>query len=207
MLPLNCKPALFALVAAAGLTACAGQPAMPLAPSQSAMAGQAASASVPAACTGQTTTSLFSSSAQKPLGKRKGYLCVPAFGGFGGWIGLPAADPSASAMLTSSTTNYNKMLPKLAKGKPLFYLQMATSGAVTFGAVAPAARGLESKKLVAGRPYDLYGQIKSGGIAIIITNLTACKATAAKGAFGGTIGTLGTLLEKQAIQSAATITL
>ena len=204
----NFKRALCFAVATAGLAACASQSATLPAASQSGMTERVASTSGPPDCKGQHTTSLFSSSAEQTIRKKEGYPCIPEFGGFGGSIGFPAADPAANGILTSSTTNYNKTLPVLAKGKPLFYLQITTNGAASFAAVAPSAKGLESKKLVAGTAYDLYGQIESsGGVQILITALSPCKAMATKGTYGGTIGTLGTLLEKQTLETTATITL
>ena len=93
-------------------------------------------------------------SATQTIASKPGPLCVPAFGGFGGTIQLPAAKPSMTATATSSTTNYNQTLPSLAKkGKPLFYLQVVTSGPAVFGKRMKSAGGFDGKSLKPGHTY------------------------------------------------------
>jgi hypothetical protein len=201
--------ALSALAAIAALSACAGG-AGSLPPSPGAPLGRPAGVHVkprgnPPACKGQTTTTQFASLSEKF--KRKGAaLCIPAFGGFGGSFPYPAAKPMVSAMVTSSTTNYNRTLPVLAKGKPLFFLQAATSAPATFGSKLPARGGLEGHKLSAGKPYTVYGQAKLAGVAGITITFTPCSAVAVLSKYGGLIGGMGKLLAGQNLAGTATIT-
>ncbi len=189
-----------AMVAAALLfCACRGGSTSTL-PSAATPFAQMPKASGPAPCTGQTTTSLFATSTTTTLQSRSKRLCIPAFDGFGGTIALPPSRPTVTATFTSSTTDYNQQLPALAKkGKPIFYLQFQTSGGNTFGKVVRGGDGLIGKKLIAGRPYTVYGQATtgSGGILHLIINLGPCSTTAAPGTDGGVIAGIGKLLKAQ----------
>lgn len=161
---------------------------------------QAVADAVPPDCKGQKSEPKFASNAYK-LATKGGKVCIPAFGGYGGTIAYPGANPSITLTLTSSTTNYTGKLPKLHAGKPLFYLQFATSGATTFGASEPAGGGLTGAAITVGKTYTVYGQATIHGIPF---NLTPCDAVATKGPFGGVIGGVGTLLEGNAVPAAAT---
>ncbi len=79
------------------------------------------------------------------------------------------------------------------------YLQFQTSGGNTFGKVVRGGDGLIGKKLIAGRPYTVYGQATtgSGGILHLIINLGPCSTTAAPGTDGGVIAGIGKLLKAQ----------
>ncbi|HTX59868.1 MAG TPA: hypothetical protein VMH02_09330 [Verrucomicrobiae bacterium] len=192
----------FAAAAAVVLVAgCAGRSGGPLVPSGFApnVAPAAASAAVPKACKGQKTTATYASLTQTLSGKG-GSLCIPASGGFGGTIYYPGASPSVKLGLTSSATNY-KHLPLLGKGKPIFYLQLALSGATTFGTKVSAGGGLTGKAIVAGKVYTAVGEATVDGFSV---PFTPCYVTATKGAYGGVIGGLGTLLKSQSAPAAAT---
>lgn len=172
------------------LTACASNSTVPLAPSGSQVfAPQLQAARVPAPCKGQKTTKK-SAQLKETLSTSGGKLCIPAFGGFGGTIQYPAANPSVSMTLTSSTKN--KKLSKLGNGKPIFYLQLALSSGTTFGTNLRAGGGLTGKKLIPGTPYTAFGQASAFGIT---ATFTPCYVKAIKGKFGGVIGGLGTLLK------------
>lgn len=194
-----------ALAAACALAACGGQSATVL-PSRQPAALARPDAAIPT-CKGQTTSSEYATSKPTKLKSRNTHACIPAFAGFFGSLHYPAATPAVAATLTSSTTNYNTMLPALSKGKPVFYLQVATTAATTFAATYTAAGGLTSKTLRPGKTYYVYGQAKYGGVAILFVNFPPCKATAVKAKGGGALPNLGTVLEGQAIPSAANITI
>jgi hypothetical protein len=155
---------------------------------------------VPPDCKGQKSFPKYATDAFK-LSTKGGKLCIPAFGGFGGTIAYPAATPSITLTLTSSTTNYTGKLAKLHSGTPLFYLQIASSGAVTFGATEPAGGGLTGANIVVGKPYTVYAQAVVNGIPF---NFTPCYTVATKGPYGGVIGGVGTPLEGQVVPFAAT---
>ncbi|HTU83612.1 MAG TPA: hypothetical protein VMF61_15895, partial [Candidatus Acidoferrales bacterium] len=118
-----------------------------------------------------------------------------AIGGFGGTIQYPSAKPSVTMTLTSSTTNYAKLPPIAgAKGKAIFYLQLAISGKTSFGTNTQAGGGLASKKIVAGKTYTAFGVADVDGFSV---PFTPCYAVAVKSSYGGQIGGLGTLLKGQ----------
>jgi hypothetical protein len=182
------------------LNACGGSSNAPL-PSAVSQSAPMAKASGPAPCPGQgPPTTLFATSGTVTLTRRSKLQCIPAFDDFGGTIAIPAVSPSVTAVFTSSTTNYNNLLPKLTKkGKPIFYLQIQTSAGNTFGKKVRGVEGLIGKKLVAGDWYTVYGQATtgSGGILHLIINLGPCSTKAASGKDGGVIAGLGKLLEGQ----------
>ncbi len=193
-----------AAFAAALLTACA-QHAGALVPSTlpaSGISGLSPSVMLPDAtppkCKGQKTSQKFAS-LTVTLKTTGGSFCVPAFGGFGGTIKYPDANPSVKLGLISSTTNYAK-LPELGPGKAIFYLQLALSGGTSFGSNSTAGGGLTAKKLVPGKPYSAYGQATAFGIS---TKFGPCYAVAGKGKYGGVIGGIGTLLKGVSIPVAA----
>lgn len=190
-------------VVALALVACSPQSVATL-PSGASLVRR--NASIPA-CKGQTTTSEYAASKPSKLKHRNTHACIPAFEGFGGSLHYPAATPAVSATLTSSTTNYNSMLPQLSKGKPIFYLQIATGAATTFAATYTAAGGLTSKAIEPGKTYDVYGQARYGGVVILLLNLPPCRATAIKSKEGGALTNLGSLLKGQSIPGAANITI
>ncbi len=186
-----------AAVAMCALAACAGhsgllpQQAAPLAAPPFAAP---AAAPVPPKCAGQKTTAKYAKSTQK-LSNKGGSLCIPAFGGFGGTILYPSANPSVSMTLIGSTTNYAK-LANLGKGTPIFYLQLAISSGTAFGTKVVAGGGLASKKIVAGKPYTAYGQASLGAVKV---TFHPCYAVATKSPYGGAVGGLGTLLKGQSV--------
>jgi hypothetical protein len=187
------------LAAALAFSACGGTSTATL-PSAATPVAPMAKSSGPAPCTGQTTTSLFATSAATTLQSKSKLQCIPAFDDFGGTIALPPSRPTVTATFITSTTNYNQQLPSLAKnGKPLFYLQFATSAGNTFGKSVRGGDGLAGKKLIAGHKYTVYGQATtgSGGVLHLIINLGPCSTTAVAGKDGGTISGIGKLLKGQ----------
>lgn len=192
-----------ATVIALTLAACSSHDGV-LLPAQQTAANLRAEAA-PAPCKGQTTSSQYAISKQAKLKSNNTHACIPAFAGFGGSFHYPAATPIVPATMTSSTTNYNNLLPALSKGKPIFYLQIATTAATTFAATYKASGGLASKAIKPGSTYYVYGQAKLGGVAGIMITFTPCRATAVKAKRGGAIANLGTVLESQNLTSSANI--
>lgn len=148
----------------------------------------------PPACKGQKSTKKYAS-LTVTLSTEGGAFCIPEFGGFGGKIKYPAANPSVKLNLISSTTDYNN-LPQLGSGTAIFYLQLAISGHTTFGSKVGAGGGLTSKTIVPGDPYTAYGQAVVSGFKF---DFGPCYAVAKKGKYGGVIGGIGTLLKGESI--------
>lgn len=149
----------------------------------------------PPPCKGQKTSQQYSSVTEK-LTIKGGSLCIPAFGGLGGSITYPPANPGTKISLISSMSNYNGKLPSLHSGTPIFYLQLAIAGATTFGKNAPAGGGLTGKVIKAGSTYTAYAQAVVHGFPV---NFTPCYAIATKGKYGGVIGGVGALLKGQSV--------
>jgi hypothetical protein len=151
------------------------------------------------ACKGQQTTEQYAT-VTASLSTSKGSFCIPKFGGFGGSVKYPGADPSVKLTLTSSTTNYDGM-PELGSGTAIFYMQLALSGGTTFGNKVGHGGGLSSKQIAAGQTYTVFGQAKIYGFPF---NFTPCYAVAVHSRYGGTLGGIGTLLRGQQVPAAAT---
>ncbi len=146
-------------------------------------------------CSGQSTTTQFATAPSVTLSKKKPTsLCIPTFGGFAGSIGAPPVTATTSVVLTSSTINYNKTLQSLAKGKPLFYVQISIPGALTFGSQDAPAGVLVGKSLIAGKQYTAYGSFESNSPNHSYGTLGPCSAIASKGKSGDFISGLSSLL-------------
>lgn len=194
-----------AALAAALLAGCAGGmgAAVPSGPGRTmdldavrAMMPYAATpAIVPPACKGQKKTKQYASDTEK-MTAAGGTLCIPAFGGFGGSITYPPANPAVKVTLTSSTTNYDN-LPNPGTGTAIFYLQLALLGNTRFGPSAPAGGGLASAAIKPKRAYTLYGAVALGSLWI---SFPPCFAIAKKGKYGGQISGLGSLLAGQSLE-------
>jgi hypothetical protein len=196
---------LLAMLTAGLLTACAQHGAMiPASPFAPGFAGGPAQRialpdKTPPACKGQTDTKDYSK-LTVTLSTKGGKFCIPEYGGFGGSVQYPSANPSVKLTLTSSTKDYNH-LPQLGKGTAIFYLQLALSAGTDFGTNHVAGGGLTSAKLVAGKAYTAFGEAVIDSIPF---NFTPCYAIATKGPYGGVIGGLGTLLKGDDVPSKAT---
>ncbi|MBV9233165.1 MAG: hypothetical protein JO030_03920 [Candidatus Eremiobacteraeota bacterium] len=149
-------------------------------------------------CKGQKTTKKYSELTAK-LSSKGGHLCVPAYGGWGGTLQYPGANPPVNLTLISSTKNYNHQ-PHLGKGTAIFYLQIEISGGTSFGSKVRAGGGLTSKKVIPGKPYTAYGQATIFSFTI---NFGPCYAVAKKGPYGGVIGGVGSLLKGQSVPAQA----
>jgi hypothetical protein len=154
----------------------------------------------PPKCKGQKSAKNYAS-LSVTLSTKGGSFCVPEFGGFGGTIKYPGADPSVKLALISSTKDYNH-LPQLGTGMAIFYLQLAISGGTAFGNQVPAGGGLVAKKIVPGKSYTSYGQAEISGIKF---PFGPCYATAKKSKYGGIIGGIGELLKGANVPSAASV--
>lgn len=194
---------LSATVIALTLAACSNHDAALLPAPQTAALARVNAA--PAPCKGQTTSSEYATSKPARLKSSNTHACIPAFAGFGGSLHYPAATPAVPSTMTSSTTNYNSMLPVLSKGKPIFYLQITTTAATAFASTYTASGGLTSKAIKPGKTYYVYGQAKLGGVAGIMITFAPCRATAVKVKHGGAIANLGTVLESQNLSGSANI--
>jgi hypothetical protein len=172
------------------LAGCAGHSASTLLPSTSAPSLLAPMAAPPK-CKDEKVNSKFGS-VRVTLSTKGGSFCIPAFGGLGGDILYPSANPSVKVKLISSTTNYNRALPSLGSGTPVFYLQLSLSGFTMFGTNVPAGGGLAGKKLIPGKTYTALGVAVAG---TLVVKFKSCYADAAKSNYGGTISGLGTLLK------------
>jgi hypothetical protein len=144
----------------------------------------------PPACKGQKDAKQYASLTAK-LSTKGGSFCIPEFGGFGGKIRYPSANPAVKLKLISSTTDYNNQ-PRLGQGTAIFYLQLAISGGTTFGNNVSARGGLTGEQIVPGQPYTAYGRASVSGFHV---NFGPCYAVATKGKYGGVIGGIGTLLK------------
>jgi hypothetical protein len=184
--------ALSAFFFAASLAACAGNSTTVPAAQSLAPQRLAPTVAVPGPCAGQETRHTFASITEA-LGKRGGRLCIPAIRGFGGSLQYPDAYSSNQAELISSTTDYSKALPTLGTGAPMFYLQLSTSYATTFGKGPTVGGALEGQKIKPGQTYTLYAHATLGdGIP---GGSIACYVKANTNAFGGAIGGLGSVFK------------
>jgi hypothetical protein len=186
-----------ALAAAVLLSACAYE-SIPL--TSGAFTTQAERPAVaPPSCKGQKDAKQYAS-LTVTLSTKGGSFCIPAFGGFGGTVEYPSADPSVKLKLISSTTDYNHQ-PQLGSGTAIFYMQLALSSGTDFGDDAKAGGGLAGKAIVAKKPYTIYGQATVLGFKF---DFGPCYVVATKSKYGGAIGGVGTLLEGEDIPSKAT---
>ena len=189
------------LAVVAALGACAQSSVLPLAaPGSPLVAGPGGLVPdlVPPKCKGQVTTKRYATLTVK-LSTTGGTLCIPAFGGFGGSIKYPGANPSVKLKVTSSTTDYNHQ-PHLGQGTAIFYLQLGLSGGTSFARNVRTGGGLTAKKIVPGKDYTAYGHVTISGIGL---NFGPCWARATKGKYGGVLGGIGTLLKGAYIPAAA----
>jgi hypothetical protein len=152
----------------------------------------------PPACKGQKDAAKYAS-LTVTLSTKGGSFCIPEFGGLGGSVKYPGANPSVKLKLISSTTNYNHQ-PQLGKGTAIFYLQLALSGGTSFGANVQAGGGLTGSEIDPGKAYTAYGQAVVSGFKF---PFGPCYTVATKGKYGGVIGGVGTLLEGASVPVAA----
>lgn len=190
------------MLAVAALAACAQRGASPSLPAtatyQVTGSGTVTPQAVPPDCKGQTTTKQYAT-LQETLLSTGGKACIPAFGGFGGKVAYPGVNPSIGVVVTTSTTDYDGM-PLLGKGTPIFYVQLDTSGATTFGNDVPAGGGLVGAGIVPTKTYTAFAQATVFGIT---QNLPPCYTVATKSIYGGKLNGLGTLLKGQQIPGKA----
>jgi hypothetical protein len=185
------------VLVAAFLCACAGHSANALLPP--AAPSLLAPLAVPPKCAGEKVRRKYGS-ATTILSTEGGSFCVPAFGGFGGDILYPNANPPVKLRLISSTANYNHELPSLGRGTPVFYLQLSFSSNTRFGTNLPAGGGLAGKKLIPGETYTAFGE---GSAGVLAFKFKPCYLTAAKSIYGGIISGLGTPLKGKDIPGRA----
>ncbi|MGA8325082.1 MAG: hypothetical protein WB757_03280 [Candidatus Cybelea sp.] len=190
------------IAAVALLTACAQHGAM--LPGTSAIGGDTSQRVIgpnltPPQCKGQKNAKDYASLTVR-LSTQGGAFCIPAFGGFGGTVKYPSANPSVKLSLISSTTNYNDM-PELGQGTAIFYLQLALASGTDFGKSVSSGGGLASQSIVPGNPYTIYGQAVIDRVKV---NFGPCYVIATKSKYGGAIGGIGTLLKGESVPVAAT---
>ncbi|HVR46407.1 MAG TPA: hypothetical protein VMT95_07205 [Candidatus Binatia bacterium] len=188
----------FCALPASALAACSTHAAAPLPSTVFAPPAGVLPDTGPPACKGQTTKKDYAS-LTVTLSTKGGSFCIPAYGGFGGSVKYPGANPSVKLNLISSTKDYNH-LPQLGRGTAIFYLQLALSGGTSFAPKVQAGGGLTAKKIVPGEPYTAYGQATISGFTF---SFGPCYSVAKKGKYGGVIGGIGTLLKGQTIFAAA----
>lgn len=173
-------------------------------PSQTAVTS-ALQDSAPRPCEGQTTSSTYATSRPSHLKSQHSHVCIPALSGFGGHLYYPATTPTVPAVLISSVTNYNNLLPILSQGKPIFYLQIATGAATEFASTYSPVGGLVSNKIKPGKTYYVYGLARLNLPSGILLNLTPCRSTAIKVNEGGALTNLGSVLKGQNLFASANI--
>ncbi len=178
--------------------ACSMRAGAPLSPAAPAAPARVVPDARPPACKGQKTTKNYASLAVT-LSTKGGSFCVPAYGGFGGTVKYPGADPSVKLKLISSTKDYDNM-PQLGKGTAIFYLQLAISGSTSFGSNVKAGGGITSEHIVPDKAYTAYGRATISGFPF---NFGPCYSVATKGKYGGVIGGVGTLLKGVSVPAAA----
>lgn len=185
--------AIVSLAAAAALSACAGHSGGALLPNTfvPTQLAQLARSSAPPDCKGEKVKPKYSS-ATVTLKTSGGTFCIPAFGGFGGSIEYPSANPAVKLKLISSTTDYDHKLTPLGTGTAIFYLQLSLSGGTSFGTNLPAGGGLAGKKIVAAKTYTAFGEAGAFGI---VEKFKPCYLIAKTSKYGGIISGLGTLLK------------
>jgi hypothetical protein len=190
------------LTAAGLLAACAQQSGSTFAPPFDSAQGDRAALVLPdltpPKCKGQKDAKDYAT-LTVTLSSEGGSFCIPEFGGFGGSVNYPGANPSVKLTETSSTTDYAK-LPQLGTGTAIFYLQLALSGGTAFGEDVSAGGGLTSAKITAGKPYTVFGEAMVGTFEY---KFPPCYAIATKGKYGGVIGGVGELLKGQILPAAA----
>jgi hypothetical protein len=142
----------------------------------------------PPPCSGQKTNRKYASTVVA-ISKKPKTLCVPAFRGFGGYIGFPAAKPPGMITLQDSTTYINFRLPKLNSHAPIFYLQWVASWAITLGKKVPES-WITGKRIVPGQTYTAFGRVAEDAKTL---NLRPCYAVATKSIYGGAFSGLGSL--------------
>jgi hypothetical protein len=153
----------------------------------------------PPQCKGQKNAKDYASLTVR-LSTKGGAFCIPAFGGFGGTVKYPSANPSVKLSLISSTANYDNM-PELGQGTAIFYLQLALSSGTVFGKNVSPGGGLASRSIVPGDPYTIYGQAVVDRVKV---NFGPCYVIATKSKYGGAISGIGTLLKGESVPVAAT---
>ena len=188
----------FCAIPASLLAACASHAAGSLPALVGTPAGIALPGAGPPACKGQKTTKKYAS-LTVTLTTKGGSFCIPAYGGFGGTVKYPGANPSVKLDLISSTKDYDH-LPQLGVGTAIFYLQLAISGGTNFSSKVGVGGGLTAQKIVPGKPYSAYAEATISGLRF---KFGPCYSVATKGKYGGVIGGIGTLLEGKSIPLAA----
>ena len=152
----------FAILLGTPLAACATHAGATLPPAWSGIAPQSALPDLaPPKCKGQKNTKSYAS-LTVTLSTAGGSFCIPEYGGFGGTIQYPPANPSVKLKLISSTKNY-AIRRNSGKGMRSSTSSSAISGGTTFGNNVNAGGGLTSKQIAAGKPYTAYGQAVFSG--------------------------------------------
>lgn len=140
-------------------------------------------------CRGQKTHAEYASVVEAIL-RKPSKLCVPAFKGFGGFIGFPATHPPGKLELMASDKPIHNGLPKLKGVGPVFYLEWDPGWQMTFGKIAPAG-GIFGKSFIPGHVYTAYGiGYKDGGH----DDVGPCYSVVFEGKYGGVFRNLGSLV-------------
>jgi hypothetical protein len=184
--------------AVAGLLAACARSGGPMPPFGSLTPQTTALAENPPQCEGQKNAKDYAS-VTETLTTQGGSLCIPEFGGFGGTVKYPSANPSVNVSLISSTSDYDN-LPQLGSGTAIFYLQLAISGGTSFGNKVRRGGGLTSSTIQPNEPYTVFGEVVVDSIPF---QFSPCYAIAKKGKYGGVIGGVGTLLKGEQVPTKA----
>jgi hypothetical protein len=195
-------------VLSAALAACGGNANVPSTSTAAAPFAQSGiqPESGPALCKGHIGTTVYAS-AVETMRKSGGLLCVPSFANFSGTLSYPGVAPAGSVQVTSSTTNFNNLLPD-GENKAIFYIQFLTTAPTTsFGTKFNKTAAFAGKSIKAGKTYTIFGEAKGGGVAGATTELGTCYTVATAGKDGGVIAALGSVLADEKITQPSTVSI
>jgi hypothetical protein len=139
----------------------------------------------PPRCKGQVVTDHRAEVTER-IPRKGASLCVPSFGGFGGFLGFPSVHPAPQPVRLIVT------VPK-KKSAPIFDLEWLPSEQFTFGKTAPPG-GISGSALIPGQTYTGYGVMYFKGSH---KDVGPCYSVAKRGQYGGVFNDLGTLMENQ----------
>jgi hypothetical protein len=153
----------------------------------------------PPTCKDQRSKKKYGSIAVK-LKTKGGSFCIPAFGGFGGWMPYPGVDRVVKLTIRTSTENiYNE--PQLGTGTSIVYLNLHFHAGTHFGSnfKSKGGTGLSSQSISPGSTYTAYGIVAVGHLDLMFP---PCYTVATKVAGRGLLPNLGELFSDATITGA-----
>ncbi|MFZ0030681.1 MAG: hypothetical protein WAK84_02270 [Candidatus Cybelea sp.] len=153
----------------------------------------------PPTCKDQRSKKKYGSMAVK-LKTKGGSFCIPAFGGFGGWMPYPGVDRQVKLTIRTSTENiYNE--PQLGTGTSIIYLNLHFHAGTRFGSSfkSKSGTGLSSQSISPGSTYTAYGIVAVGHLDLMFP---PCYTVAVREAGRGVLPHLGELFSGTTITGA-----